>query len=49
MAISSGLALSMYLTEEVGMGEVVSLQGMTLAEIFEADMENIHEIDPIAI
>ena len=31
------------------MGEVVSLQGMTLAEIFEADMENIDEIDPIAI
>ena len=49
MAISSGLALSMYLTEEVGKGEVVSLHGMTLAEISEADMENIHEIDPIFI
>ena len=39
----------MYLTEEVGKGEVVSLHGMPLAEIFEADMENIHEIDPIFI
>ena len=49
MAISSGLALSMYLTEEVGMGEVVSLQGMTLAETFKGEMEDIDEIDSIDI
>jgi len=39
----------MYLTEEVGMGEVVSLHGMTLAETFEGEMEDIDEIDSIDI